>query len=96
LSTRVVAVRTVLMEVFNILAPPAVLFQPRVAFRVLVLMLLKGKADENAHRNHGGDRSLDCAQPATKEFGDGLFAGRSQTGNTREFAFTDRSRAGNT
>lgn len=39
LSTRVVAVRKVLMEVFNILAPPAVLFQPRVLFRVLGQML---------------------------------------------------------
>lgn len=27
------------MEVFNILAPPTVLFQPRVLFRVLALML---------------------------------------------------------
>lgn len=96
LSTRVVAVRKVLMEVFNILAPPAVLFQPRVLFRVLPLMLLKGKSDENAHRNHGGDRSLDLNPPTTQKFGDGLFAGRSQPGNTREFVFTDRSQAGNT
>ena len=41
LSTRVVAVRAVLMEVFNILAPPTALFQPRVAFRVLSQMVLK-------------------------------------------------------
>jgi hypothetical protein len=59
-------------------------------------MLVKGKVDENTHRNNGGDRSLDRVQPATKQFGDGRFAGRSQTGKAREFAFTDRSRAGNT
>jgi 2-polyprenyl-6-methoxyphenol hydroxylase-like FAD-dependent oxidoreductase len=96
LSTRVVAVRKVLMEVFNILAPPTALFRPRVLLRVLAQMLLKGKADENAHRNHGGDRSLDCAPAAAREFGDGLLAGRSQTGNAREFVFTDRTQAGNT
>jgi hypothetical protein len=96
LSTRVVAVRKVLMRVFNILAPPTTLFQPRVLFRVMVQMVLKGKVDENAHRNHGGDRSLDRGQPATKDFGDDLFAGRSQTGKTREFVFTDGSQAGNT
>lgn len=96
LSTRVVAVRRVLMKVFNILAPPTTLFQPRVLFRVLVQMLLKGKVDENAHRNHAGDRSLDRSHPTAKEFGDDVFAGRFHTGKGREFVFTDGSEAGNT
>jgi 2-polyprenyl-6-methoxyphenol hydroxylase-like FAD-dependent oxidoreductase len=39
LATTSVAVRRVLLRVFNILAPPATLFQPRVLFRVLLQML---------------------------------------------------------
>ena len=39
LATQSVAVRTILLRAFNILVPPAALFQPRVLFRVLVQAL---------------------------------------------------------
>jgi 2-polyprenyl-6-methoxyphenol hydroxylase-like FAD-dependent oxidoreductase len=39
LATQNVAVRSVLLRAFNILVPPATLFQPRVLFRVLLQML---------------------------------------------------------
>jgi 2-polyprenyl-6-methoxyphenol hydroxylase-like FAD-dependent oxidoreductase len=68
LSTRSVAVRSVLMREFNILAPPTTLFQPRVLFRVLFQMLtrLKGNANEYPNRNNDRDRSVDRRQPSRK------------------------------
>ena len=59
LSTRVVEVRKVLMEVFNILTPPTALFQPRVLFRVLAQMLkLAGQREQPVGRKQIGKQIL--------------------------------------
>ena len=52
LATKSVSVRSVLLRVFNILAPPTTLFQPRVLFRVLFQMLKPaGQPDKPVARN---------------------------------------------
>ncbi len=69
LTTRSVAVRSVLMRAFNILVPPAALFQPRVLFRVLLQMVstrLGGNVNGHPNRNHDRDRSVDRRQPSRK------------------------------
>jgi 2-polyprenyl-6-methoxyphenol hydroxylase-like FAD-dependent oxidoreductase len=59
LSTRVIAVRKVLMEVFNILAPPTTLFQTRVLFRVLTQMVKPArKRQQPLGRKQIGNRIL--------------------------------------
>jgi 2-polyprenyl-6-methoxyphenol hydroxylase-like FAD-dependent oxidoreductase len=48
LATHSVAVRTVLLKAFNLLAPPATLFQPRVLFRVLLQVLKPAPRQQQA------------------------------------------------
>ena len=50
-------------EVFNILAPPTVLFQPRVLFRVLALMLKPARQrKEPVERKHISSQILHHVQ----------------------------------
>jgi 2-polyprenyl-6-methoxyphenol hydroxylase-like FAD-dependent oxidoreductase len=69
LATHSVPVRKVLLEAFNMLAPPASLFQPRVLFRVLLNVVrnrfsINGKTHENTNRNHSRNRPVGSSQAA--------------------------------
>lgn len=63
LSTESIAVRSVLMRAFNLLAPPATLFQPRVLFRVLLNVMFK-RGLRHEDRNQSRNRSVVGVQPA--------------------------------
>lgn len=83
LSTRSVAVRSVLMRAFNIVAPPTALFQPRVLYRVLLQMVstrLRGNVNGHPNRNNDRDRSVDHGQPSRKPhtWNTGGFSSRSR------------------
>ena len=59
LATKSVGVRSVLLRVFNILAPPTALFQPRVLFRVVLQMLKPARRNgEPVARNQLGKQML--------------------------------------
>lgn len=53
LATRSVAVRSVLLRAFSMLVPPAVLFQPRVLFRVVVQVLKPARKQQVARKQIG-------------------------------------------
>lgn len=64
LATRSVSVRTVLLRVFNMLVPPAALFQPKVLFRVLLQAIKPSRRE----RETGESRKQIAfgAKPVTK------------------------------